>query len=114
MFGIGSTELLVILVVALIVIGPSKLPDLMRTLGKGMAEFRRMSADVKSTLDAEVDRAERESRQAEAKKELYPEEKAAAAGEAPAAAPAAASGEPVEAATAKKAAAASGKEAPNA
>ncbi|HCR13523.1 MAG TPA: Sec-independent protein translocase protein TatB [Solidesulfovibrio sp.] len=73
MFGIGSTELLVILVVALIVIGPSKLPDIMRTLGKGMAEFRRMSTDVKSTLEAEVDRADREQRQAEAKKELYPE-----------------------------------------
>lgn len=73
MFGIGSTELLVILVVALIVIGPSKLPDIMRTLGKGMAEFKRMSNDVKSTLEAEVDRAEREDRQAEAKKELYPE-----------------------------------------
>ena len=66
MFGIGSTELLVILVVALIVIGPSKLPDLMKTLGKGMAEFRRMSSDVKSTLEAEVDRAEREQKQAEA------------------------------------------------
>jgi len=73
MFGIGSTELLVILVVALIVIGPSKLPELMRTLGKGMAEFRRMSTDVKSTLEAEVDRADREHKQAEAKKQLYPE-----------------------------------------
>ena len=73
MFGIGSTELLVILVVALIVIGPSKLPDIMRTLGKGMAEFKRMSNDVKSTLDAEIERADREDRQAEAKKELYPE-----------------------------------------
>lgn len=73
MFGIGSTELLIILVVALIVIGPSKLPDLMRTLGKGMAEFRRMSSDVKSTFEAEVDRADREHRKAEAKKELYPE-----------------------------------------
>jgi sec-independent protein translocase protein TatB len=73
MFGIGSTELLVILVVALIVIGPSKLPDLMKTLGKGMAEFRRMSTDVKSTLEAEVDRADREQKQAEAKKQLYPE-----------------------------------------
>lgn len=70
MFGIGSTELLVILVVALIVIGPSKLPDIMRTLGKGMAEFRRMSNDVKSTFEAEVDRAEREQRQTEARKEL--------------------------------------------
>jgi len=80
MFGIGSTELLVILVVALIVIGPSKLPDIMRTLGKGMAEFRRMSNDVKSTLEAEVDRADREQRQTEAQKELYPEtDKAAAA-----------------------------------
>ncbi|MFZ5811446.1 MAG: Sec-independent protein translocase protein TatB, partial [Thermodesulfobacteriota bacterium] len=51
MFGIGTTELLVILVVALIVIGPSKLPDVMRTIGKGLAEFRRVSTDVKSTLE---------------------------------------------------------------
>jgi sec-independent protein translocase protein TatB len=82
MFGIGSTELLVILVVALIVIGPSKLPDIMRTLGKGMAEFKRMSSDVKSTLEAEVDRADREQRQAEAKKQLYPETDQAATTEA--------------------------------
>ena len=95
MFGIGSTELLVILVVALIVIGPSKLPDLMKTLGKGMAEFRRMSTDVKSTLEAEVDRAEREQKQAEAKKQLYPEtaETAEAAKPAPAGAAAPASKE---------------------
>ncbi|MYL82676.1 twin-arginine translocase subunit TatB [Desulfovibrio aerotolerans] len=79
MFGIGSTELLVILVVALIVIGPSKLPDLMKTLGKGMAEFRRMSTDVKSTFEAEVERADREQKQAEAKKQLYPETPEAAA-----------------------------------
>jgi sec-independent protein translocase protein TatB len=78
MFGIGSTELLVILVVALIVIGPSKLPEIMKTLGKGMAEFRRMSSDVKSTLESEVERADREHRQAEAKKQLYPEEAPAA------------------------------------
>lgn len=71
MFGIGSTELLVIIVVALIVIGPSKLPDIMKTLGKGMAEFRRVSTDVKSTLDAEVSKADEDIRkreQAEAKK----------------------------------------------
>lgn len=91
MFGIGSTELLVILVVALIVIGPSKLPDLMKTLGKGMAEFRRMSSDVKSTLEAEVDRAEREQKQAEAQKQLHPENAQAAT--AAAAQPAAASKE---------------------
>ena len=94
MFGIGSTELLVILVVALIVIGPSKLPDLMKTLGKGMAEFRRMSSDVKSTLEAEVDRAEREQKQAEAQKQSQPENAPAApaASAQPAAAPAAAPG----------------------
>jgi len=56
MFGIGSTELLVILVVALIVIGPSKLPEMARTLGKAMGEFRRMSSDVKRTIEMEADK----------------------------------------------------------
>lgn len=54
MFSLGTTEILVILVVALLVIGPSKLPDVARTLGKGMAEFRRMSSDVKKTVDLET------------------------------------------------------------
>jgi len=84
MFGIGSTELLVILVVALIVIGPSKLPDIMRTLGKGMAEFRRMSNDVKSTLEAEVERADKEHRQAETDTTLTAETPAAGSGSPPA------------------------------
>ncbi|MFP4392289.1 MAG: Sec-independent protein translocase protein TatB [Desulfohalobiaceae bacterium] len=53
MFGIGTTEVLVILVVALLVIGPSKLPDVARALGKGLAEFKRMSSDVKRTIDLE-------------------------------------------------------------
>lgn len=83
MFGIGTTELLVILVVALIVIGPSKLPDVMRTIGKGLAEFRRVSTDVKSTLETEVRRAEEKQRQEEAKKELFPESGAATAEKAP-------------------------------
>ncbi|UJX40659.1 Sec-independent protein translocase protein TatB [Desulfovibrio sp. JY] len=117
MFGIGSTELVVILIVALIVIGPSKLPDLMRTLGKGMAEFRRMSNDVKSTFEAEVDRAEREKRQSEAQKELYPENSAGDAAEASAAAnatPVEAEAKPAQAATKQAEAQASGKEAPTA
>ncbi len=47
MFGIGMTELLVILAIGLIVIGPKKLPELARSLGKGLAEFRRASTDIR-------------------------------------------------------------------
>jgi Tat protein translocase TatB subunit len=53
MFGIGLPELIIIMVVALIVIGPSKLPDLARALGKGMAEFRKATEDIKESLDLE-------------------------------------------------------------
>jgi TatA/E family protein of Tat protein translocase len=42
MFGLGMQELLVILVVALIVVGPKKLPDIAKALGRGLAEFKRM------------------------------------------------------------------------
>jgi len=50
MFGIGLPELLMILVVALLVIGPKKLPDLAKTLGKGLAEFRKATEDLKDTV----------------------------------------------------------------
>ena len=55
MFGsIGGTELLVILLIALIVFGPRKLPELGRTIGKGLSEFRRASSDWQRSLDEEV------------------------------------------------------------
>ncbi len=60
MFGIGSTELIVILVVALILIGPQKLPELIKNLGRGISEVKKMSNDVKSTLDAEISAADQE------------------------------------------------------
>jgi Tat protein translocase TatB subunit len=47
MFGIGMTELLVILVIGLVVLGPKKLPELARSLGRGLAEFRRASTDMR-------------------------------------------------------------------
>lgn len=65
MFGIGSTELIVILVVALILIGPQKLPELIKNLGKGLSEVKKMSNDVKSTLDAEISAADEERVQKE-------------------------------------------------
>ena len=50
MFGIGMPELLVILVVALLVVGPKRLPDLARSLGKGMAELRKATDGATETL----------------------------------------------------------------
>lgn len=51
MFGIGFPELLLILAIALIVVGPTKLPDLARALGRGYAEFKKATNELKETLD---------------------------------------------------------------
>ena len=51
MFGLGMPELLVILAVALIVIGPKRLPDIARALGKGMREFRKATSEIKQNID---------------------------------------------------------------
>src|SRR5437764_4801650 len=51
---VGTTELLVILVAALILFGPRKLPELSRSLGKGLSEFKRASDEFKRTWEREV------------------------------------------------------------
>jgi len=53
MFGIGISELILILIVALIVIGPQKLPDLARSLARGLAEFKRASSEFKESFNAD-------------------------------------------------------------
>jgi TatA/E family protein of Tat protein translocase len=51
---LGMPELIIILVLALIIFGPRKLPDLGRSLGKSIGEFRRASNELKSTLEEEI------------------------------------------------------------
>ena len=67
MFGIGSTELLVILVVALLVLGPKNLPKIALTLGRAMVEFRRVSTEFQRRLNTEI-AFEEEEEKAKAKK----------------------------------------------
>jgi sec-independent protein translocase protein TatA len=54
-FSVGMPELLVILIVALLVLGPKRLPEIARSLGKGMAEFRRASTEFQRTLSASLE-----------------------------------------------------------
>ena len=62
MFGsIGMPELIIILTLALIIFGPRKLPELGRSLGKSLGEFKRASNELRNTLDEEI-RIEEEQR----------------------------------------------------
>ncbi len=55
MFGIGFNEVLIILILALIIIGPKKLPDIAKALGKGYREFRKAFDEVKEEMDLNFD-----------------------------------------------------------
>ncbi len=73
---LGTTELMVILVVALVIFGPRKLPDLGRSLGRSLGEFKRASDDFKRTWEREVE-VERIERETPAPSPLLPEDTSA-------------------------------------
>jgi len=53
-FGLGVPELIFILILALLIFGPKRLPEIGRTLGRGMSEFRKASNDLKRTINVEL------------------------------------------------------------
>jgi sec-independent protein translocase protein TatB len=97
MFGMGMPEMAVIIIVALVVLGPKRLPEVARALGKGLAEFRKVTGEVNRELENARNLIENEAREHErqrlaaeraARAKLEAEQAAAAALAAPSAAPA--------------------------
>lgn len=61
MGNIGFPELIIIFVIALLIFGPKRLPELGRSLGRGLSEFRRASSDLKNSIEREIESVELEN-----------------------------------------------------
>ena len=59
MFGLSFTEVLIIAVLALVLLGPDKLPEAMKTVGKGLREFQKATNDLKDQIETEIYASER-------------------------------------------------------
>jgi len=61
MFGIGVPELIVIFIVALLVFGPKRLPELGKALGRGLGEFRKVTGELKREISTEIQEIEKQT-----------------------------------------------------
>ena len=67
MFGIGTTEILIVLVIALLLLGPKEIPKIARTIGRGMRELERAKDELKESIEFEAERDEADSKKTSAK-----------------------------------------------
>jgi sec-independent protein translocase protein TatA len=80
-FNLGVPELIFILVLALLIFGPKRLPEIGRTLGKGLTEFRRASNELKRSIETEMSEIDDTQRPAVPRLQQRPPAGTAAAGE---------------------------------
>lgn len=97
MLGLGMPELIFILVLALLIFGPKRLPEVGRTLGKGLTEFRRASNELKRSIETELTEEEQRALKMPPRVSVQPAAGTIAVGQ-PAAEAAAAVSEPAAAA----------------
>ncbi|NIU86349.1 MAG: twin-arginine translocase subunit TatB [Nitrosopumilaceae archaeon] len=62
MFGIGTTEILIVLVIALVLLGPKEIPKIARTIGRGMRELERAKDELKESIEFEAEKDEEDSK----------------------------------------------------
>jgi len=69
MFGIGTTEILIVLVIALLLLGPKEIPKIARTIGRGLRELERAKDELKESIEFEAEKDEADSKKSAEKDE---------------------------------------------